>query len=1279
MADLAEQLNGLAAVASGANPNAPQAPVKPRLESFGPIATLLGQRANDILAATPAELGKLPALPFDLYNLASSAINYGSRKLGFGDAQLPGAEGSAQISESIRKPVEQFQEKIAGEPLNNQLLNPDLPQAIGSWSRLALPALVTAPSEAIAALDRGAQALKTGVGAIDATGKAALKTLEVASPVILRPATPLVTGLSVGVPAAIGTGIELAFPQLDEKNKLDQAAALATDQAVSGIQDTADATHIAKTAMPPQTAGFPSITGDPTWDLLAIGVLSAAGIASNKRAVIGRIVDDMAKSTGIKQPLSGMLKNEETGLTATQGLRRNLIDETTAIKDPYRKVLEELQNPNAQRQADRFEAVIDSNHGSAINTRFQSAIQWGEIPGSSVKFSPLKDTFDKWKALPETDREALGTGLSSQYNPAPLLQPIHPAWQAVQNNPALKALSDEYHDTVGKILDYMVESKSLTRSEASQAQGLLPRLLSGDNVPDRELPTFVLKHLAPDVARGLEDPFVRLPRFVDAAMRYSEFNKIRRTFIGAMENARAAGSPTADRILGKKNVKVGTANKDNVVFYRDHFGNPQNYEINDPLVRRALQYGGDMSRLHALSGTMAALARWMESGATGPLATVFGAPFALTSAIYGAGIGTVMRPLGIHAGYIDKAIQTATGGRFGLRGDILGNAAAAAPQAIRGITAILAQRAAQALHKQVVTNGLVAQMASPQALDSLATGLSNHYKRSWIHYFQQEGLLGPAVVEGINHDTLLKDVNRRLTTVGTPLRAVNDTLRFINDLLHAVSASPTAAILSLNKGKDKQLINRAIREFTGDPSKSGAFQGRLGQSIGKLTAATPWGNIFLQSGDRFFRELARHPIETLGGLTMAIGTPVISATIWNGSLGHGEYSDYQYNKRSPDRQASSIYIGLPGLPPENGLEIPVDPWMRPYKAAVELLAGSRIGALDGSLFHPDNESQRLAYSEMVRHRWEGIDDNSVARSVFEQSILPPLPPAITVPLAAAGVNARSYVSGTSIPSKIQGFSEATARDPQASELLGLHESAQAEYVVRALGANALAMAYDIFKESAKRVGEGQSASQVASNVVEKWVQNLKDAGKAVPAPSNRFLGKTSRLLDGFAAISPSQESSGTTVKAKLDGLKKINQAYASMGGNTPTNGEFVGTRQRGYQPLVGGSVSVGPQDQGMAYLAQMAHQYYTLVDKQFLGPNKDLYQQRQSIQLSTKYSPEYKRAMMNELSNQIIENNRAALTFLQQIEGAMSNQLGYQVKLDKLKLDKPISQFEKLP
>lgn len=1242
-------LNGLSDIINGKRTeNTPAASPIPKIPdqligASGVMQTpVLGTEwARQLSTQIPKFAETIAAAPTDLYGLLNHAA-----KWAFGSESdvLPGAETAGKVSDVVHTAGRNVNEWQLDEPRNENLLTGTPPELMANWAGLGVSALARAPLAITSKIDEGIKMLEAGKGLAARTGEYAAKALEMVTPVMVRTPTKAIEAGSLGIGAGLGVGFELAFPDPDI-TRIDEARKQGVTTSIAGAETAAPDVDAVQKNADPVKASF--LTGNDWVDgaIVAAGVLG--GFAYMKRDAMRRV-------------LGAMGKDEDTVLSASQALRTNVVDRTEPLKTSYGTI-----HPSYK---ERWSNQVDQSNGAAIDTKLRSVFDYGEIPDSSIKLPAVRDIYtmmgkagndavDVAERAIASRREYFDDATRAVRSSADRAND----WNLGQSNPIVKQIVDQYDTTVKKMLDYAVEQRYISPQRAADIVSdnlhQFPKRL-GESGLSLSVPKKGPKVV--DDVFSQPAPLKELPQFIEKVMRDVEWNKTTRTFINEMRSAAASGNKYAQEIIGRPS--VNKRNVDNVVTFRDFNGKVDTQEILDPLVKRAIGTGDDQARLHALSGNFAFLARQFEQFATGKYATAALQPFSPIAAIYNAGFGAALRPQGVRAGLIDKALQD-VGFKFGLPGDptLLADAGFRAAQ---GVRAVVIKRMADVLHSSVMRDGMFANALGPQNADRMATALSNEYKRTWVHAFQQEGLLGPAAFGGYNPDQMIKQAIAAMQPAGLPKRVMRETLRFLDDITHAVSASPTASIWALNANLPRDLRARAVREFTGDPSRGGAFVGRLregelpGESIGRLTAATPWGNIYLQSMDKLARSLKRDPVSAIAGASMSVGLPIIAATNWNASLG-AEYSDYEYNGRTPDRKASSIYVGLPGTSPQSGLEIPIDPLMRPFGLAMHLLAGAKLGVLDGTRFAPENASIASAFSAMSRNSWF----KDVPLAVAQQSIMPPVPVGAQTIAALGGINWRSYSDTNEIHKRNDaGYTESDARNP-FRDVLGMKESAIAENFVRSLGANTGAMLFNLFMDSAQRVEEG---APVAKNAWQTLKLGASDSAKPV-----------SGLLGGFASVSPSQEAAGKLVQEKVKGLKSLEQSLSAITKNGAlTGGEVVGSKQRGYQALLGGSLAVEPNDPRMIEFSQYAKHQLQLIEQQFLGANKDDYQQRSSLQASTQYSPERKRAMMNELSGQIVERNRQLLVLLQQFESQMRARFGVPVQLEKVKVGSGMEQFD---
>lgn len=844
---------------------------------------------------------------------------------------------------------------------------------------------------------------------------------------------------------------------------------------------------------------------------------------------------------------------------------------------------------------------------------------------------------------------------------------------ALKQDPDVVAMRNSLLDVTKVIPKWLEEQKHITRKERLNLEAKNPIFVPTKLVQGKSH----LGELNPKARGGLQDPgnpFEELPKYLDEILRDVEWNKMNRELIHDLRKAADGGSAFAKKFLGRRDTDIGPhANEkqglDKTIFYRDHLGNSRSQEITDPVLARAMKKGSSPAELQVLAGAMGGIpskiARLKESGATGALSALTGSFFAVKSALYASTFGTAFRDPRVSAGWIDHWLQEATGAlskstggkfpKFGMPGDptMIGDAAF---RMGTQISAVIAQRMSRALRDTVINDGKLAQAYGPEMMKASKV-LETYFQASSVAELQRRSMLGPGSLMSIDPSKRYNDVNNMMKSRNAPESFMN----FINDLLHAVSSAPGASVMAMNKNKPKWVQDYAIRNFSGDPSKSGSFQGTVGNVAGHLTSASSYGNIYLQANIRVMEALKKNPTTALVGLFNSGTFPAITAGLVTANMG-AEYVDYWLNKRTPDQRASSIYVPIPGYPPEQGLEIPLDPIVRWPKLLGDVLVATHLGLWDGSFYKQENAGIRQAISEMTRH---GFSEQT--KAVFNQSLKPPMPPIVEAGAAALGVKIRSYGEATNIPqTKRAGFSEGGGRDPMAT-FMGQYEYPQSEEIVRAIGADGMLTLYKTYMNSEKMAGEGFSTKDIVNRNVQQYGQRASDAAKYVSGP----------LFGNHAAISPSMESSGTLVKQKLQFLQKAQQAFKDTTASGINKEDYIGTVKRGLQQLEGQGPAQPPQ--GMMDLAYQASKVMEAMQRDYLTQSQDMYKQRTSIQNSTKFSPEEKREKLNFYADKIINIDRLMLQDLQRLEAVVSKRLGRQIKFESLDLNESVNkQFKPL-
>lgn len=1276
MADtLADALNRVSA-----NPQAADAPL-PASQAADGLRNPMPRWQRVLAATLPEVAASVVSAPFSLYGLADMGSRWAF------DAPLPGGQGAIDISRSITEPVRALSNKIAGEPIQDNLLSGDPLQVGAAWGRLALTAGLSAPTPVAAAITQGAAKLKSGIAVVDGITSTLGRALEVLTPITItsKPA-PKLAALNIGVAGTIGAGIEAALGPADTLQKAVAEAEATTqgalDVAAQGAQEV-------QQADPRVTqAGF--TTGSTAGDIAAVGLISAAALYGIKRDSINRIIEGRMRSAAgypVHDP-----QNATTVTSVPTALKQQFIEGGASIPAAVRNFERAQGTPRAKafETGDRVAEELSYRTGPAIDSRMKSLLRFGEMPDSTVRMPAIDDQMafrgsldaSKQKMLDQVliakseldarqvllrdgskvnvgpigsqgaEQVLLGmerAGTSPRYNlfdtaSADLAQIIRTGMA----DPDIAKAANAFRTTMAKMRDYMPEQRYRTKAEVTKMG-----LENPNYAPTRMAPGFNYMRRADQAKmsglRSFEElgsPYEHLPKYLDEVVRGAEGEKIKRTFLLPMMRAADRGDKFASSIFGRKNVAHSPQSADQLVHYRDQYGVARNVEVKDAVLRNALRGVSAPSTLQMIGGMLGSWSRLVQSGSVGSLAAAtMSNIFAPTSAIYSSTFGMAMRPKGTSVGWLDKLVQSATKGKVGVPGDptFYGDVAF---RAIQNIEATLVDRAARVMQHQIATESALGKTHAAQVA---AKALSDRFKRTNIYDLQQRGLLGPASVGAVDRAREFNHAKTWLEKNGVATHADS----FVGDILHAISSAPSMSLSAMNKGADKQLLNYAVRNFAGDPGRSGAFRGgkwSAGKVVGEGVNAMPFANLTLQNFARLGEAINRNPTGVAAGIFSTIALPALLSTQWNSDAGP-EYADHQFNIRPPDKQASSIYIAIPGLRPEQGVEIPIDPTLRVFKYASELLMGSQLGLLDGSYYAPENSDFAYGMRAMQQHR-----AGAVGKSLLEQSFLPPTIPAAQLIAAGTGSQLRSWIDARPIPeAREKGFTEGTALNPQ-TEFLDNYMPSQTEEVLKSIGSQAFVNIY-------RTITDWKARDQAGVSTGENINRQLQ-AGKMRIADSTKSLG-SGPLFNTFLAISPSVEASGSTVREKLNGLRKFSEAAQS---GTPVKQMFVGTEKRGFQ-VREGQGPAAPADAEIAKIASQAQFIYKQLNELYLGSIKDDYSQRSSIQNNPQLSPEQKRARMNDYSDSIIDKNRKMLQDVLRYEAILSAKFGREIKFDKLKFN----------
>lgn len=840
-------------------------------------------------------------------------------------------------------------------------------------------------------------------------------------------------------------------------------------------------------------------------------------------------------------------------------------------------------------------------------------------------------------------------------------------------DPDIARLINSYKDVTRQSLRYMLEQKAITKKEFVDLARYHPNYFPV-RVEGKHMSPLDLSSIGGRLHRG--DPISELFPFIEETVRSVANTKLKTAFVEDVLSRAKAGDKRAQELIGRTDLRVDQINKhnqDKLTIWRDKNGNPHVIEFRDPLVRHALSGNAGTAAIRMTEGAMkvfAMPARVTEALNTGPLTAFVGSAFAPIGAAYGTGAVLINRPAGTAAGLIDKMFQdiskATTGKAIGFRGDPT-FIAQVGGQMVAGVTAILAKNAAGAI-ENAMKSSWMAGTASNATLDTLAKSMSNFYKASTIHAMEQRGLYGGATPTVTRTAPTMKELENALSPSVLASEGWKNTRNFVHDILGAIGNAPQAAFYKQNVGRMPigNLTTRT-RNVLGDPTKSGLATSGVGKFGVGMTTVTPWGNVAVQSIVALAESARRNPAGTAMAITNTIAIPSILITNYNASLGP-EYVKYQFMTRTPDQASGSHYVGIPGLPPEQGLEIPVDQPMRPFKVLTDILYGFQTGLADGSLFKPENELMKESFLDAMKTRYySGPMSNAMSSAVGQ--VLPPLPSMLNVANAALGFDqiGRNYVDApTSItPVKGAGATDSTSKTVD-NKWFGMNVSAEFEAVFNSIGGQVARAISETLTSAFGGAEQGLTKGDMLSDAEERFGMRVD---------------KSTRMLSGLwgnvTTISPSQEATSRSLQEQKEGLKKLEAASEKLR-SAFNNGEtLTGAKSRGFDALTGPG-PVAFKDQEMRELAWNAQYFMNRYNVQYAGKIKSLYEERNSALSSEKLNPRLKQKVVNGISQEIIAVNEKALSAVEQWKWNMSKKFNRDIDLRKIELDLPITQFKPL-
>lgn len=276
---------------------------------------------------------------------------------------------------------------------------------------------------------------------------------------------------------------------------------------------------------------------------------------------------------------------------------------------------------------------------------------------------------------------------------------------------------------------------------------------------------------------------------------------------------------------------------------------------------------------------------------------------------------------------------------------------------------------------------------TPQNRRQLASQISSAYMNSTWHLAQSVGGFDGSIAQTSIQNAKgamaasVKAMNKQIADSIPRARAAGRSLAALGrgwiNLLDSLQEAPRFSVVdrNLKPGMSMDQVSDVVREakkITGDTMRSGRVYNPDGTRIsadainrealvGHKQAAwlieaaretTPYFNPAVQGLRRLGTRMIEDPVGTNLRAWSYVGLPAMVAYAWNEMLGD-EYNKFAFEERSSRDIAMNMHIGIPGLPPEQGAQIPLphelimfmSPWTTALHAMNKGAEGEEVGAM----------------------------------------------------------------------------------------------------------------------------------------------------------------------------------------------------------------------------------------------------------------------------------------------------------------------------------------------
>lgn len=882
----------------------------------------------------------------------------------------------------------------------------------------------------------------------------------------------------------------------------------------------------------------------------------------------------------------------------------------------------------------------------------------------------------------------------------------------------VQAFVRPYNQFMHDFADFIVDWGGLSRAERGKWLNANPHYMPTINLdePKSHRVYRFRDHLSGPKTAG--DAFLAATEYVNNMLAFVYRNKARDSIVtalqqgggGAFGNSKWLGrvldpadlrrrtiadpsAPNGVRPVEKSDFKL---TGDKVSFYR-------NGELVDVEVRNKSLYNSMMAMPRHTSTLLGVMRQLAQSGMTGKIATLIGQPFVVANAFMGAMFGQVTRPKGYSFGLGDKLLQSATGGRVGLRGDptaYIGMTTGA----VRDIGAVLGRALSDTIYNSMNAGGVLGKLPGAEAT---ADFIARKYVNSNVARMHRAGA-GHASTLGESD----WDVGGRMSVLGavaphydaarsvstpqsygewvkkygreaTPA-ALKQGWRVFSDIQQAIGSMAQSYIFRSNYGKvtdaarispeaaykELEKLTAVTQQLLGDPAQMGsglrdmakAGSTRMEKITGRAIDMTPYANISVQALARIVRAARENPMGTATAFALTLGPMVIlplaeGIKLDNERMAQGLdpiYIPWEFNR--PDWHATRfVSVPIRGVPPDHSPEYRLDPLMSLLYTIGREIFIERMGLRGDPRSDPALGYSRDAILRIAEERSaQNVYTAAVNTQPFSQ-----FPPWLGAIFAATGIELppleRLISRGAAQPITVRG--------------MGGYEDTR--------------LAHDVYSTRVEQfIGHvfGSAGLAVSAMLSAGWQSERREAGTFAGRAVEELGGRARARLPEFAPLWEQPKNRATSEPT----AQMVNEREATMMRIREgiSAAKIPGTLGSGRyaEPGTPGGGSQGVTDPQMRVLLNSVNNFYSTVsgDGGLIGARNKV--RRMILDVRQEGLPYVQeREKTNALAAEVVRINRELLALYTRFEDQVSNRLGYRIRLQDIDPTKPITQFSRLP